>query len=355
MLASKAKELLLNTLGWKYVWGANGPNNVDCSGLRYWWANPTGNKRGDTTAQGVFDTTLPTTKPVFGDMAFLSSGGRITHMGILIDDHTVIEARGRAYGVVRTELSVFRARRGYTYRGTRRDTKLTFEPDPVVLPPVPKSSSTFFTAFGSQQNHRFGGLPSDSTARADRVKELMDVSVFGITEADTTLVRTILNKYPHHKATALSTGTTVLFYDPTVWTAREHRETLHGDNYHGALCQPLLRTGTGVGVDFIVNHNRPLAVSSAAGKVEDTNRALGLLRTWPAIVMGDFAMDVDTIMKEHKLHLLTEHVDTYDPAGMQHMDAAYGTTQVIADVTQTLDPGTISDHKWVRAKVTVTV
>ena len=150
MKVSEAVALLKSKIGCPYVWGANGPDKFDCSGLRYWWSNATGNKRSDTTAAGFYDSSNPVPAGQYkvGDMAFLYSSGYVSHMSILIDADTVIEARGRAYGVVQTKLKDFLSRPGYKSRGVRRDPHFVLEDDPIT-PVVSHPSTVKYGSVGS--------------------------------------------------------------------------------------------------------------------------------------------------------------------------------------------------------------
>ena len=349
MNTADATTLLLAQVGKPYVWGANGPKSFDCSGMEFWWANATGNVRADTTAQGLYNRTVPVDTPKLGDMAFLYSGGRITHVGIMLNSDTVIEARGHAYGVVKTALSTFKKRSGYVWKGVRRDPKFALEAAPS--PVTNDAGVRFRVAFGAQQNHRFGGLPSDSATRARMVKALMDVSLFGITESDPIMVRTILKEYPNHVAVSLSTGTVTIFYDHRAWHPRAHREVLYGDNYHGALCLPLERIGTEEGLDFIVNHTRPASVATPAQKIADIAKARELHGTWPVVIAGDFAMDADKVLGAFPR--ISDKVDTYDPAGNQYIDALYSGYGATGVDSRTLDPGNVSDHKWLNCMIQI--
>ena len=125
MLKLHFKKVLKAQLGKPYVWGANGPKSFDCSGLYYWISNQLGFKRADTTAAGLYSSTKERVgAPQTGDLVFLHSSGYVSHVGIMYDSKTVIEARGRAWGVVKTKLSDFKRRGGYTYKGVRYDPKL---------------------------------------------------------------------------------------------------------------------------------------------------------------------------------------------------------------------------------------
>lgn len=77
----------------------------DCSGLGMKWLMDNGIYKYDMTAKEMYNSIpnkierLELVKA--GDMVFTESLG---HVGYAIDEHTVIEARGTAYGVVMTDL-----------------------------------------------------------------------------------------------------------------------------------------------------------------------------------------------------------------------------------------------------------
>ena len=77
-------------LGKPYVWGANGPNAFDCSGLVYYVLNQAGVKIGDTTAAGYQASGKPVDTPQPGDMVFF--GHPASHVGIYIGDGKMIHA-----------------------------------------------------------------------------------------------------------------------------------------------------------------------------------------------------------------------------------------------------------------------
>src|SRR5690606_21964292 len=77
-------------LGKPYVWGANGPNAFDCSGLVYYTLNQAGVKIGDTTAAGYQASGTPVSGPQPGDMVFF--GHPAGHVGIYICDGQMIHA-----------------------------------------------------------------------------------------------------------------------------------------------------------------------------------------------------------------------------------------------------------------------
>lgn len=332
-------------LGKPYVWGANGPDKMDCSGLVYCAYNASGNARTDTTAQGLYNRTVPTDSPRLGDLAFLHSSGYISHVGVMLDSHTVIEARGRAWGVVKTPLATFKSRTGYTFKGIRRDPAFK-----LATPVTTGTSARAWVGFAAQQNVRFGGsFASNSVARAYSLRTLLNCSVFGITESDNVMESCILSQSDTLHSVALSTRTINIFFNSTKWAPKPSREVLHGDGYHGALCVPLVNIATGQGFDFIVNHTRPKSVASEKDKRGDIARTLSLVGTWPYVLAGDFAMNADPLIPASRISLLS---DTYDPEGFQPMDAMYGKGVKRLD-TKILDPGKLSDHKWIRTQIEI--
>lgn len=78
----------------------------DCSGLVGACLNENGNPGFDTTANGYLNKCAEIKKSQLqaGDLVFEYSNGKSSHVGIYVGDGKVIEARGRDYGVVETDL-----------------------------------------------------------------------------------------------------------------------------------------------------------------------------------------------------------------------------------------------------------
>ena len=81
----------------------------DCSGLgMYWLQNVKGIYPSDLNANGMYSkcsTKLTKDQLKKGDWVFVDTNGRKTHIGYIVDDNlTVIESRGRDYGVVSGKL-----------------------------------------------------------------------------------------------------------------------------------------------------------------------------------------------------------------------------------------------------------
>jgi cell wall-associated NlpC family hydrolase/peptidoglycan hydrolase-like protein with peptidoglycan-binding domain len=135
MTESQYASLADEQVGKPYVLGANGPRSFDCSSLVIWLDNQSGAYRmGDDTAAGMYNRSRRVTgSPRVGDMVFLRNNparaNGIGHMAVLTKklsggEWRIIEARGRAYGVVRSTLSFWK-QRSY-YAGLRRLPKIVF-------------------------------------------------------------------------------------------------------------------------------------------------------------------------------------------------------------------------------------
>ena len=95
---------------WKKNKGKYDPNMIgafDCSGLIGACLNANGNAGFDDTADGYRNRCVSIDKGALqaGDLVFEYSNGKSGHVGVYIGDGKVIEARGRDYGVVETDLN----------------------------------------------------------------------------------------------------------------------------------------------------------------------------------------------------------------------------------------------------------
>ena len=95
---------------WKKNKGKYDPNMIgafDCSGLIGACLNANGNAGFDDTADGYRNRCVSIDKGALqaGDLVFEYSNGKSGHVGVYIGGGKVIEARGRDYGVVETDLN----------------------------------------------------------------------------------------------------------------------------------------------------------------------------------------------------------------------------------------------------------
>lgn len=89
---SELLEVALSKLGCKYVWGAKGPNQFDCSGFVYWCLNQVGVKQSYITSYGwrtvgKYKKITSYSKLKAGDIIVVTG-----HVGIIGENGTVIDA-----------------------------------------------------------------------------------------------------------------------------------------------------------------------------------------------------------------------------------------------------------------------
>lgn len=82
---SKAVEYAKSRLGCRYVWGAQGPNTFDCSGLMYWVAKQLG-KTIPRTSKAQSQSGMPVSKANLlpGDLVFFANKNGVHHVGMFI-------------------------------------------------------------------------------------------------------------------------------------------------------------------------------------------------------------------------------------------------------------------------------
>ena len=85
----------LSKQGCKYVWGASGPNEFDCSGLVWWSCKENGIKFERTTAQVLSTMGQKITKEQLqaGDIITFKTDARyVSHVGIYIGNGKMVHA-----------------------------------------------------------------------------------------------------------------------------------------------------------------------------------------------------------------------------------------------------------------------
>lgn len=133
-------------VGKRYVLGAEAaasnanPTAFDCSELTQWLYSRSGNTLTDLAAAQYDATVKVTGSPKVGDLVFLRNNparyNGIGHVAVLTarfsnGDWRVIEAKGSKYGVVRSSLSIWKARAYFA--GLRRYPKLNLVGDAGVV------------------------------------------------------------------------------------------------------------------------------------------------------------------------------------------------------------------------------
>ena len=140
-----------------------------------------------------------------------------------------------------------------------------------------------------------------------------------------------------------------LFVGPRVKTAGLKRTVSFKTAFgHGAVKLPLKVDG--IGFDATSQHTRPGSVASNAQKDADIAKGAKLTGTWPGIYGGDFARDNPKLPGWQRV---TPVVDSMDKAGTQTPDAIFTRGKITVVSAKVIDPGRLSDHKWLVATLNI--
>ena len=116
-----AINLLEKQVGKPYVWGANGPDSFDCSGLvKYIYKTELGKDIPRTSYdQSKFGQAVEKKDLQQGDLVFFDTmnKGRVSHVGMYIGNNEFIHASNARDGVKKSKLSGYYEK---TYKGARR-------------------------------------------------------------------------------------------------------------------------------------------------------------------------------------------------------------------------------------------
>lgn len=109
VLALKALEIAATQLGKAYVWGAEGPETYDCSGLLQWAYNKAGYYSMPRTTNTQYTTGLKVERSnvQIGDLIYFKTGdgdAAVDHVGIYAGDNMMLHASGTYGKVVITEV-----------------------------------------------------------------------------------------------------------------------------------------------------------------------------------------------------------------------------------------------------------
>lgn len=91
-------QLALSKLGAVVLWGENGPDSFDCSGLVLWAMNAAGAKLPDQRAQDLYDCTrglVEDESPQPGDLLFYGTdANHVIHVGVWLAGGKALSADG---------------------------------------------------------------------------------------------------------------------------------------------------------------------------------------------------------------------------------------------------------------------
>lgn len=359
-------------VGKPYVLGAeaaltdNNPKAFDCSELIEWLFGRNSTPIGDLAAWQYDKTAKASGAVRVGDLVFLRNNpartNGIGHVAVVVGgsqgvrwtgdgqyealgEPIIIEARGRAYGVVKTTLAYWQTRRYYT--GVRRFPGFRLAA-PDVVPAKPKRTGLNVTTYNCQ-DPRFGGKANDDAAVLRRAAS----SVHLLTEAPE-LVRTNLRA---RLAGGLSRWlvwervSQAILFDRTKWLHHTSRPVVFGPtSYHGAVIAVLTRKTTGQQVQFAAVHFPPNAVASEAKRKDCLTVLLRALDpTLPTIVGGDFNTEAIDEWAATYGFVAAHTGDTTDKGRRLDYLLSRGGVEWI-DTAEVLNPGPASDHRAVHAK-----
>ena len=107
--AQAVVDLATKQLGKPYVWGAEGPNSFDCSGLVYYVYKNAAGKTLPRTAAAQYGTGVAVSKSSLqpGDLIFSSTdgSGRVTHVAIYVGNGQMIHAPRTGKNVEKVSIS----------------------------------------------------------------------------------------------------------------------------------------------------------------------------------------------------------------------------------------------------------
>lgn len=312
--AAQYAALAGQQVGKPYVLGANGPERFDCSGLVLWLNRLSGAApMADMTAAGLYALTVPVRpgdeKP--GDLVFLANNparkapagfsmgiGHVAPLTSLLSnrDWEIIEARGRAYGVVRTTLSYWRTR-GH-YAGIRRlpGFKLATTSTP---PPTPAATLSLRVATLNGQDAALTGSPRLTAARlAALVKAVVSAKadVYLLNECPERVRFAMRDGLPGGRGRWLvwERGSQAILWDgKRLAHSTSHKVNFPRVSYQGGIVAPLVDREAGRRLVFGSYHLTPNSRSSEAEQRKQMALMLAEMRRHPGvrIVGGDGVND----------------------------------------------------------------
>ena len=115
--ADFVKHMALRYLGAPYLWGGKSPFGIDCSGFTQMVFKLAGYRlKRDSIQQAEQGKAVATLgEAMLGDLAFFTKDRlKISHVGIILDDNTIVHASGRVRQDTLTEEGIVHAESGQT-------------------------------------------------------------------------------------------------------------------------------------------------------------------------------------------------------------------------------------------------
>jgi len=232
----------------------------------------------------------------------------------------------------------------------------TPDPDPDPEPePEPVPSATFKLGVANCQSYDGTKTEAAWKARA-AIFAKQGWSVLCLSEtskAGRGVMLAELKRLTGHvwKVWTLSEKSVCVMWDDSIFSNKSSRTTSYGTAFgHGAVCAPLTHRKSGLGVDVISTHTRPGSVATNAQKDSDIAKGAKLAGTWPTVYAGDFARNAPKLPGYTRA---AAKVDSMDKAGTQTPDAVFVRGKVGVGKATLVNPGGLSDHKWLGVVLTL--
>lgn len=230
------------------------------------------------------------------------------------------------------------------------------EPTPEV-PTVPTTPKTAEFTLGVANCQSYDGDKSEKAwkARAAIIARQgwSVVCVVETTSAGRMVMLAELKRLTGHvwKTWTLGGKTVAVLWDDAIWSnpqGKRRATKMWSPFGHGGVCVPLQDRKTGLGVDVIAHHTPPGSVATDRQKDAAIAASAKLARGWPCVLAGDFNQSDPKLSSWVRG---TRRVDTIDKAGTQPIDAAFIRGAIGAGESIVVDPGALSDHKWLGVKL----
>lgn len=243
-------------------------------------------------------------------------------------------------------LQAYQTRKGLTPDGIDGPkTWAALDPAPVVTtPPPPTAKAPVLLGVANCQS--YDGDKSEAAWRArGKLMRVQGWNVIAVTETSEVGRNLLLDELGKSwKVITLKGKTVAVLFDGAVFSWRPWRTAGPWSPFgHGSVAAPLHHRLAEAGVDVIAHHTRPKSIATDAQKDGDIRAGAKLAGKWATVFAGDFARNSPDLPGWRRV---TPNVDTMDNSGNQRVDAAFIKGSLVASNARVVDPGRLSDHKW---------
>lgn len=228
------------------------------------------------------------------------------------------------------------------------------DPEPTPDPEVPTvpTQKTAELLLGVANCQSYDGQRSEASYRA-RARIMASkgwtvVALCETTESGRKWLMDELYRITGHRwaVWTVDSKSVALIWDDRIWSSGNRRSVSFGTAFgHGAVLVPLTHRATKLGVDVMSVHVRPKSVATPAQKNADIAKAAKLAKGWPCVYAGDFARDAPRLPSWIRATPVVDTVKS-DGGANSRVDAAFIRGAIGAGKSIVVDPGPLSDHKW---------